>query len=96
MEKMNGGTLQQHIDSLLASNQETMNEETVAGVMRDILNGLCLIHEKNFIHRDLKPENILINLEEDESDKLGIKQKYVAKIADFGLSAEYKFNVFSG
>ena len=29
--------------------------------MNDILSGLCMIHEKNYIHRDLKPENILLN-----------------------------------
>lgn len=33
--------------------------------MRDIFNGLSLIHEKNFIHRDLKPDNILINISKD-------------------------------
>lgn len=61
--------------------------------MRNILNGLCLMHEKNFIHRDLKPDNILLNI---EIDPLTHKKIYTAKIADFGLSAEYRFNVFSG
>jgi len=30
--------------------------------MKDILSGLCLIHDKDYIHRDLKPENILIQI----------------------------------
>ena len=30
--------------------------------MRDILKGLCEIHDKNYIHRDLKPENILLRI----------------------------------
>ena len=60
--------------------------------MKDILSGLNVMHEKNFVHRDLKPENILINT---ENTSLGGKQSLVAKIADFGLSAEYKINLFS-
>ncbi len=67
--------------------------------MKDILSGLCEIHERSFIHRDLKPENILINLiNEDEKDTMGdvFKPKYIAKIADFGLSAEIKYGIYSG
>ena len=60
--------------------------------MRDIFEGLIKIHEKNFIHRDLKPENILLNI--DYNNELGT-QRFTAKIADFGLSAEYKFNFLS-
>lgn len=60
--------------------------------MRDIFDGLSLIHEKNFIHRDLKPDNILLNITYDDNLKKNI---YEAKIADFGLSAEHKVNVFS-
>lgn len=70
--------------------------------MRDILSGLCLIHEKNFIHRDLKPENILLNIRNEGGDSSKNKDKspasrktrYTAKIADFGLSAEMKCGVF--
>lgn len=57
--------------------------------MKDILSGLCLIHEKNYIHRDLKPENILLNQIEGRTGP-----KYVAKIADFGLSAEIRYGGF--
>jgi serine/threonine protein kinase len=37
--------------------------------MMDILTGLNLMHEKDFIHRDLKPENILISTLKDEKKK---------------------------
>jgi calcium-dependent protein kinase len=79
-----------------------IDEETVASIMKDILLGMCQMHDKNFIHRDLKPENILLNVindhEQDECIKKGIpfKAKYIAKIADFGLSAEIRYGVFSG
>jgi len=56
-----------------------VDEEIAASVTRDILNGLSQIHKKNYIHRDLKPENILLH--NTDSD-------IMAKIADFGLSAE--------
>jgi serine/threonine protein kinase len=61
--------------------------------MKHIFCGLSLMHERNFIHRDLKPENILLNFSIDKESK---KEIITAKIADFGLSAEYKFSIFSG
>jgi serine/threonine protein kinase len=79
--------------------KEVIDEDTTASLMKDILSGLCKIHERNFIHRDLKPENILINvLNEDERATMGdqFKPRYIAKIADFGLSAEIKYGIFSG
>jgi serine/threonine protein kinase len=79
--------------------REAVDEETTSSLMKDILSGLCKIHERNYIHRDLKPENILLNvINEDERERLGdqFKPRYIAKIADFGLSAEIKYGIFSG
>lgn len=73
-------------------------EKIAATITRDICNGLFQIHKKNFIHRDLKPENILINenLNPDGSIPEKPEDHYLAKIADFGLSAEVHSNVFRG
>ena len=46
-------------------------------VVRNILEGVNYIHERDYIHRDLKPENILLK------DRHGLD----IKIVDFGLSA---------
>ena len=48
--------------------------------MKNILEGVHFIHEREYIHRDLKPENILL------SSKHGCD----IKIVDFGLSAIHK------
>lgn len=48
--------------------------------MRNLLEGVNYIHERDYIHRDLKPENILLT----SINKLEIK------IVDFGLSALHK------
>lgn len=100
MEKMNGGTLQHLINKISQSNEGNaksfyLSEEQASNIMSDIFKGLQQIHTKNFIHRDLKPENVLLHI---ENQKIGSTQKtlYTAKIADFGLSAEYKMNILSG
>lgn len=51
-----------------------------------------MIHDKNYIHRDLKPENILLNIAKEADGSNVIS----AKIADFGLSAEIKYGIYSG
>lgn len=95
MEKMNGGTLLDLIEKRIKENKATppISDEEASTIMKHIFCGLCLMHEKNFIHRDLKPENILLDFSTNPGNQ---KQIIIAKIADFGLSAEYKFNVFSG
>lgn len=62
--------------------------------MQDIFKGLNLIHDKNYIHRDLKPENILISVSREIKNDQD-RDYYTAKIADFGLSAEYKVSIYS-
>ena len=46
-------------------------------VIVEVMKGLKLIHEKNFIHRDIKSENVLLKKEGSE---------LTYKIADFGFA----------
>ena len=67
MERMNGGTLLEFIEKRISKDEKTppIPDEESSVIMKHILSGLCLMHEKNFIHRDLKPENILLNISVD-------------------------------
>lgn len=51
----------------------TRQKFDVKSIMKDILNGLCYLHQNNIVHLDLKPENILID-------------NRTCKISDFGSS----------
>lgn len=51
------------------------NEVVISTILKNILNALAYIHERNHVHRDIKPGNILIS--SDGSVKLG----------DFGVAA---------
>ena len=63
------------IDLMLAMDR-TYTEIEIATIMKMVLNGLILIHEKNLIHRDIKGANILLSGEG------------FAKIGDFGVGVQ--------
>ena len=56
--------------------EKSLNEETIAYIMRETLKGLEFLHSNHSIHRDLKCDNIFISFEGS------------VKIGDFGLSAQ--------
>ena len=63
------------IDLMLAMDR-TYTEIEIATIIKMVLNGLILIHEKNLIHRDIKGANILLSGEG------------FAKIGDFGVGVQ--------
>lgn len=67
MEYMDLGTL----ESLRG---ETITEDQLALIARQVLKGLSYLHELKIVHRDIKPANLLRNSKEE------------VKIADFGVS----------
>jgi serine/threonine protein kinase len=56
MEYVKGGQLKR-----LFKLTPALTEREVSIVMRNILEGVNYIHERDYIHRDLKPENILLS-----------------------------------
>lgn len=64
------------------------SEQEIAAIMKQVLEGLAYLHQRNILHRDVKASNLLY-------------QKGVVKVADFGISileqnslAESKFGRF--
>ncbi|WCZ39258.1 Serine/threonine-protein kinase PknL [Corynebacterium jeddahense] len=68
MELITGGTLRE-----LLAERGPMPPHAAAAVMRGMLTGLSVVHDKGMVHRDIKPDNVLI----DTSS--------LVKLSDFGL-----------
>jgi len=63
-------------------NPKIMNENFLRNIARQILAGVNYLHKEGIMHRDLKLENILYD-----------EQKNIVKIADFGLSRKYDYDI---
>ncbi|PAV56317.1 hypothetical protein WR25_15732 isoform E [Diploscapter pachys] len=72
-EFMSGGELFEKV----ADDQNRMSEEEAAEYVRQVCQGLCHMHENNYVHLDLKPENIMFTT----------KKSNDLKLIDFGLAA---------
>ena len=79
-ELLSGGEL---LDKINENNH--LNEDVSAFLMKQIFSAVDFCHQKGIIHRDLKPENILIE-SEDEANK----EYFTIKIIDFGTSGKLK------
>ncbi|MFA7289622.1 MAG: protein kinase [Melioribacteraceae bacterium] len=69
MEYLSGGTLDDYI-----KNNYPINSATICSILKQISEGMELIHANNVLHRDLKSQNIMF----DDNNNI--------RIMDFGLS----------
>jgi calcium/calmodulin-dependent protein kinase I len=60
--------------------REHYTEEDARVVLRQLIDAIAFLHERNIAHRDIKPENILVN------DLPNGKE--VIKLADFGFARD--------
>lgn len=72
MEYFGLGDLEKYIS-------ESIAEDDIKDITKDILNGLRIMHSENFAHRDVKPSNIFVVQKPPESN-------WWVKIGDFGIS----------
>ena len=89
-EYCNGGTLAKFLEKYQADNKKALPEEIVQYVMRQIVEGMKYLNEKNIMHRHINLENILINYEDENDKKNNNIMKAKIKIIDFGFSTYLK------
>ncbi|XP_041476753.1 striated muscle preferentially expressed protein kinase-like isoform X2 [Lytechinus variegatus] len=75
MEIVTGGELFERIVQ-----RDSFSESEAVGFLKQLIDGLIYMHDRNIVHLDLKPENIL--LVAPDSDDI--------KLIDFGLAAVLK------
>ena len=79
----NGGNLDECLEKYKIENNKPFSEEIVQYIMRQIIEGMKYLHNKNIIHRYMKLDNIMIHYEE-ENDRINNNiMKGKIKIIDF-------------
>lgn len=69
------------LENFMKKRTGDLTEEECLSIFGQIVMGLSVLHQANVIHRDIKPQNLLLN------------NKNEIKIADFGISKDFKGTV---
>ena len=101
MEYVNGGELSNYLKRYKLKYGKAFPEEIVQYLMKQIVDALVYIHDKNIIHRDLKLENIMVSFDSEKDKEELNMMKAKIKIIDFGfaiilLSDDYLTNTAVG
>ncbi len=64
----NGGTLSKNLENYQLRYGEPFSQEIVQYLMKQIIDGLSIIHDDNYIHEDINLNSILVNFD-TEMDK---------------------------
>ena len=65
MEYINGGKLSYYLKEYMKKTKESFSEGIVQHLMKQIIDALIYIHNKNIIHKNLTLDNILVNFDSD-------------------------------
>ena len=87
-EYCNGGHLSKALEHYIEKHGKPFPEEIIQHLMRQLINVLQYIHEKEIIHRQIYSDNILLNYENEEDAKNSNLIKAQIKIINFGCSAK--------
>ena len=86
MEYCNGGSLNDCLKKYYQMYGRPFTEEIVQYLMKQILDAVKYIHQRNIIHRDLKLDNILVKFN-SKIDKENLDMmKSTVKLIDFGFA----------
>ncbi|XP_044949879.1 putative cyclin-dependent kinase F-2 [Hordeum vulgare subsp. vulgare] len=77
-----GPSLDQVVYDHMSRLRRPFTEDKVRGIMRQLLAGAEVMHERGIIHRDIKPSNVLVVY----GDGGGSDDDLVVKICDYGLA----------
>ena len=86
MEFCNGGALSECLRKYIRKYGIPFPVEIVQYLMRQIIDGIRYIHNKNIIHRDLKLDNILVHFNSEQDRNNLNMMRSVIKIIDFGFA----------
>ena len=93
MEYCNGGSLSDCLKKYQQMYGIPFTEEIVQYLMKQIIEGIRYIHNKNIIHRDLKLDNILVKFNSENDKNTLNMMKAVIKIIDFGFATHMGNNL---
>ena len=90
MEYCSGNSLLSCLKKYISMYHKTFNEEIIQQIMKQIVNGLKYLHEKNIIHRDLKTENIFVKFYNKENyNNMNLDKTHI-KIGDLVFQQKKK------
>ena len=82
----NGGDLRKYLTD---RNNKPLKVEEIIHIMKNIINGLNVIHKDGIFHSDIKPENLMVHFENKEDFEKEVKNILKSKIViiDFGCAS---------